>query len=149
MGYTNYWKPNMAKVDTTKEFPKEMLDKMREVAEKYNKGVMIDKTIDGPIVAIKLVKNSISLEGSCEGFVFDLVKDSRQGSRLGVDSWRFCKTCREDYDMVVKSYLMLLKKYGFLDEWSHGDNNSCPTYKRAIAFAKKCGIDVRGLYARR
>ena len=149
MGYTNYWTPNKTKIAATKEFPKEMLDKMHDVAEQYNKGVMIDKTIAGPIVGIKLQPNSIVVTGSSEGFEFDLYTNSRINERVGVDSWTFCKTNREDYDVVVKSYLMLLQKYDFITDWSHDDNNRCDTYKKAIKFAKKCGIDTRGLYAKR
>jgi inorganic pyrophosphatase len=149
MGYTNYWTPNKEKLNTIKEFPKEMLDQMRHVAEQYNKGVMIDKTIAGPIIGIELTPTSIVVTGSCEGFEFDLETNSHTNDRIGVDSWKFCKTCREDYDMVVKSFIMILKKYGFITDWSHDDNNRCDTYKRAIKFAKKCGIDIRGLYAKR
>ena len=149
MGYTNYWKPNLKKINETVEFPKEMLVQMRNVAEQYNKGVIIDKTIAGPIVAIELNPKKIVVIGSSETFEFDLCKDSRMGDRIGVDSWKFCKTCRDPYDMAVKCFLMLLQKYGFITSWSHDDNNRCDTYKDAIRFAKRCGIDTRGLYARR
>ena len=149
MGYTNYWTPNKAKINSIKEFPKEMLDKMRHVAEQYNKGVMIDKTIGGPIIGIELKPNTIVVTGSAEGFEFDLYKNSHTNDRIGVDSWHFCKTCREDYDMVVKSYLMILQRYEFITDWSHDDSNRCDTYKKAIKFAKKCGIDTRGVYAKR
>ena len=30
MGYTNYWKPNLKKINETVEFPKEMLEKMQK-----------------------------------------------------------------------------------------------------------------------
>lgn len=149
MGYTNYWTPNKAKINSITEFPKEMLDQMRHVAEQYNKGVMIDKTIGGPIIGIELKPDTIVVTGSAEGFVFDLCKEARTGDRIGVDSWTFCKTCREDYDMVVKSYLMILKRYEFITDWSHDDSNRCDTYKKAIKFAKKCGIDTRGVFAKR
>jgi hypothetical protein len=149
MGYTNYWTPNKEKLNTIKEFPKDMLDQMRHVAEQYNKGVMIDKTIAGPIIGIELTPTSIVVTGSCEGFEFDLETNSHTNDRIGVDSWRFCKTCREDYDMVVKSYLMILQRNGFITDWKHDDGNRCDTYKRAIKFAKKCGIDTRGVFAKR
>ena len=149
MGYTNYWTPNKEKLNTIKKFPKEMLDQMHHVAEQYNKGVMIGNTIAGHIVGIELKPKTIVITGSCEWFEFDLRKDSSMGDRIGVDSWKFCKTCREPYDMAVKCFIMLLKKYGFIKDWSHDDSNRCDTYKKAIKFAKKCGIDTRGLYAKR
>ena len=147
MGYTNYWKPNHAKINETTAFPKEMLDQMEKVRATFNDGVM-NKTIDAPLAASVTLGDTISVRGTCEGFDFDLRKDPSTGDRIGVDSWKFCKTCRDPYDMVVKCFLMLLQKYGFITSWSHDDNNRCDTYKDAIAFAKKCGIDTRGLFAR-
>lgn len=144
MGYTNYWKPNTAKLDTIKTFPKEMLDQMRNVAEQYNKSVFKDQK-----VGIDITPTSIVVTGSCEGFEFDLERNSHTNDRIGVDSWKFCKTCREEYDVVVKSFLMILQRNEFINSWSHDDSNSCDTYKTAIKFAKKCGIDTRGVFAKR
>ena len=144
MGYTNYWKPNTAKIDTIKTFPKEMLDQMRNVAEQYNKSVFKSQK-----VGIELTPTSIVVTGSCEGFEFDLERNSHTNDRIGVDSWKFCKTCREEYDVVVKSFLMILKRNEFITDWSHDDSNSCDTYKKAIKFAKKRGIDTRGVFAKR
>lgn len=147
MGYTNYWKPNIKKINQTVAFPKEMLDQMDKVRETFNAGVM-NKTIDAPLTSSVTIGDIISVRGTCEGFDFCLRKDPDMGNRLGVDSWKFCKTCRDPYDVIVKCFLMLLQKYGFITSWSHDDNNRCDTYKDAIAFAKKCGIDTRGLFAR-
>lgn len=148
MGYTNYWTPNKAKIDATKEFPKEMLQQMEKVRATFNDGVM-SKEIQANLISSVTLGDTICLSGTCEGFEFDLCKDSRMGDRIGVDSWTFCKTCREPYDMAVKCFLMLLKKYGFITDWSHDDNNRCDTYKKALKFAKKCGIDTRSLFAKR
>ena len=148
MGYTNYWKPNLKKINETVEFPKEMLEKMETVRATFNSAVMSREIQTGLISSVTL-GDTICLNGTCEGFEFDLCKDSRMGDRIGVDSWKFCKTAREPYDMAVKCFLMLLQKYGFITSWSHDDSNSCDTYKEAIKFAKRCGIDTRGLYARR
>ena len=148
MGYTNYWTPNKEKIAATKEFPKEMLQQMEKVRATFNDGVM-SKEIPSNLISSVTLGDTICLSGTCEGFEFDLRKDSRMGDRIGVDSWKFCKTCRDEYDMAVKCFLMLLKKYGFITDWSHDDNNRCDTYKKAIKFAKKCGIDTRGLYAKR
>lgn len=147
MGYTNYWKPNLNKINQTAVFPKEMLDQMEKVRATFNAGVM-NKTIDAPLAGSVTLGDTICLNGTAEGFEFDLRRDSRTGDRIGVDSWKFCKTCRDPYDVIVKCFLMLLQKYGFITSWSHDDNNRCDTYKDAIAFAKKCGIDTRGLFAR-
>ena len=147
MGYTNYWKPNLKKINETVEFPKEMLQQMEKVRATFNSAVMSGELKVGLISSVTL-GDTICLNGTCEGFEFDLCKDSRMGDRIGVDSWKFCKTCRDPYDMAVKCFLMLLQKYGFITSWSHDDNNSCETYKDAIKFAKRCGIDTRGLYAR-
>jgi len=147
MGYTNYWKPNLNKINQTAVFPKEMLDQMEKVRATFNAGVM-NKTIDAPLAGSVTIGDTISVRGTSEGFDFCLCKDPSTGDRIGVDSWKFCKTCRDQYDMVVKCFLMLLQKYGFITSWSHDDNNRCDTYKDAIAFAKKCGIDTRGLFAR-
>lgn len=144
MGYTNYWTPNKEKINTIKTFPKDMLDQMRTVAEQYNKSVFKNQK-----VGIELTPTSIVVTGSCEGFEFDLERNSHTNDRIGVDSWKFCKTCRDEYDVVVKSFLMILKRNEFITDWSHDDSNSCDTYKKAISFAKKCGIDTRGLYAKR
>jgi hypothetical protein len=148
MGYTNYWKPNLKKINETVEFPKEMLEKMEKVRATFNSAVMAGK-IQSNLLGSVTLGDTICLNGTCEGFEFDLCKDSRMGDRIGVDSWTFCKTCREPYDMAVKCFLMLLQKYGFITSWRHDDSNSCDTYKTAIQFAKRCGIDTRGLYARR
>jgi hypothetical protein len=147
MGYTNYWKPNLNKINQTAVFPKEMLDQMEKVRATFNAGVM-NETIDAPLAGSVTIGDTISVRGTSEGFDFCLCKDPSTGDRIGVDSWTFCKTCRDPYDMVVKCFLMLLQKYGFITSWSHDDNNRCDTYKDAIAFAKKCGIDTRGLFAR-
>lgn len=147
MGYTNYWKPNFKKINQTVVFPKEMLDQMSKVRATFNAGVM-NKTIDAPLAESVTIGDTISVRGTSEGFDFCLRKDPDMGSRLGVDSWTFCKTCRDPYDVIVKCFLMLLQKYGFITSWSHDDNNRCDTYKDAVAFAKKCGIDTRGLFAR-
>lgn len=148
MGYTNYWKPNIKKINETVEFPKEMLEKMEKVRATFNSAVMSGEIQAGLISSVTL-GDTICLNGTCEGFEFDLCKDSRMGDRIGVDSWTFCKTAREPYDMAVKCFLMLLQKYGFITSWRHDDSNSCDTYRDAIKFAKRCGIDTRGLYARR
>lgn len=148
MGYTNYWTPNLKKINETVEFPKEMLQQMEKVRAIFNSAVMSGELKVGLISSVTL-GDTICLNGTCEGFEFDLCKDSRMGDRIGVDSWKFCKTEREPYDMAVKCFLMLLQKYGFITRWRHDDNNSCSTYKDAIKFAKRCGIDTRGLYARR
>ena len=148
MGYTNYWKPNIKKINETVEFPKEMLEKMEKVRATFNSAVMSGEIKAGLISSVTL-GDTICLNGTCEGFEFDLCKDSRMGDRIGVDSWTFCKTAREPYDMAVKCFLMLLQKYGFITSWRHDDSNSCDTYRDAIKFAKRCGIDTRGLYARR
>ena len=147
MGYTNYWKPNLNKINQTAVFPKEMLDQMEKVRATFNAGVM-NKTIDAPLAGSVTIGDTISVRGTSEGFDFCLRKDPDMGNRLGVDSWKFCKTGRDPYDVIVKCFLMLLQKYGFITSWSHDDNNRCDTYKDAIAFAKKCGIDTRGLFAR-
>ena len=148
MGYTNYWTPNIKKIDETVEFPKEMLDQMEKVRATFNNAVM-SQEIQAKQISTILLGDTICLNGTCEGFEFDLRKDARMGDRLGVDSWTFCKTCREPYDMAVKCFLMLLQRYGFITDWSHDDNNRCDTYKNAIKFAKKCGIDTRGVFAKR
>ena len=148
MGYTNYWTPNKEKIATTKEFPKEMLQQMEKVRATFNSAVM-SREIQSNLISSVTLGDTICLNGTCEGFEFDLCKDSRMGDRIGVDSWKFCKTAREPYDMAVKCFLMLLQKYGFITSWSHDDSNSCDTDKEAIKFAKRCGIDTRGLYARR
>lgn len=147
MGYTNYWTPNLKKINETVEFPKEMLEQMEKVRAIFNSAVMSGEIKTGLISSVTL-GDTICLNGTCEGFEFDLCKDSRMGDRIGVDSWKFCNTAREPYDMAVKCFLMLLQKYGFIISWSHDDSNSCDTYKEAIKFAKRCGIDTRGLYAR-
>lgn len=148
MGYTNYWTPNKAKIDTTKSFPKEMLDQMEKVRATFNAGVM-SKEIQSDLVSSVTLGDTIRVRGTCEGFDFCLSKDPDSGDRLGVDSWKFCKTCRDEYDVVIKCFLMLLQRYGFITDWCHDDNNRCDTYKKAIKFAKKCGIDTRGLFAKR
>ena len=142
MGYTNYWTPNKEKLNTIKEFPKDMLDQMRHVAEQYNKGVMIDKTIAGPIIGIELKPTTIVITGSCEGFEFDLCKDAHTNDRIGVDSWCFCKTCREDYDRVIKCVLMVLTVHGLILSWDHDDNGNCTEHRKAVALAKKCDIPI-------
>lgn len=148
MGYTNYWKPNLKKINETVEFPKEMLQQMEKVRATFNAAVM-SREIQAGLISSVTLGDTICLNGSCEGFEFDLCKDSRMGDRIGVDSWKFCKTEREPYDMAVKCFLMLLQKYGFITSWRHDDSNRCDTYKDAIKFAKRCCIDTRGLYARR
>lgn len=148
MGYTNYWTPNLKKISETVEFPKEMLQQMEKVRATFNSAVMSGKIKAGLIGSVTL-GDTICLTGTCEGFDFCLCKDPSMGDRIGVDSWTFCKTCREPYDMAVKCFLMLLQKYDFITSWRHDDSNRCDTYKDAIQFAKRCGIDTRGLYARR
>ena len=137
MGYTNYWTPNKAKLDKMVEFPQELLDKVRNIANTYN------TRADGKLcVSIKLNPKSIVIIGTSEGFEFDLYKDSHTGDRIGVDSWEFCKTYREPYDAVIKCVLMLLTSYGLLLEWSHDDNGNCTEHRKAIALAKKCDIPI-------
>lgn len=148
MGYTNYWTPNLKKINETAEFPKEMLQQMEKVRATFNAGVM-SKDIPSDLISSVTLGDTICLYGTSEGFEFDLRKDSRMGDRIGVDSWKFCKTCRDEYDMVVKCFLMLLQRYEFITAWRHDDNNRCDTYKKAIKFAKQCGIDTRGVFAKR
>ena len=142
MGYTNYWTPNKDKIRQTAEFPQELLNKIHEVASAFNRGVMIEKKIKGPIIGIRLEKDSISITGACEGFEFGLCKDSHTGDRIGVDSWMFCKTNRESYDAVIKCVLMLLTSYGLLLSWDHDDNGNCTEHRKAVALAKKCDIPI-------
>lgn len=147
MGYTNYWTPNLKKINETVEFPKEMLQQMEHVRATFNADVMSGK-IESNLIGSVTLGDTICLTGTCEGFEFDLCKDSRFGERMGVDTFTFCKTTRDPYDMAVKCFLMILQRYDFITDWSHDDRNSCDTYKDAIKFAKKCGIDTRGVYAK-
>lgn len=121
---------------------------MEKVRATFNADVMANK-IDSYLISSVTLGDTICLSGTCEGFEFDLCKDSRMGDRIGVDSWTFCKTCRDPYDMVVKCFLMLLQRYGFITSWRHEDSNRSDIYLDAIKFAKRCGIDTRGVYARR
>lgn len=146
MGYTNYWTPNKKKIATLKEFPKEMLEKMETVRKKFNECVM-NKTIGAPLVGSVTLPDSIYVNGTSEGLEIDLKKDTRIQSRIGIDSWTFCKTCRDHYDVVVKCFLMLLKKYGIISSWDHDGTYHCAEYRRAFKFARMCGIDPRGLGA--
>lgn len=148
MGYTNHWTPNLKKINETAEFPKEMLDQMEKVRATFNADVMAKK-IDSNLIGSVTLGDTIYISGTCEGFEFNLYKDSSTGDRLGIDSWTFCKTERDPYDMAVKCFLMLLQKYGFITSWRHEDSNRSEIYKDAIKFAKRCGIDTRGLYAKR
>ena len=148
MGYTNHWTPNLDKINNTVEFPKEMLDQMEKVRATFNADVMSGK-IQSDLIGSVTLGDTICLTGTSEGFEFDLCKDSRTGDRIGVDSWTFCKTSRDPYDMAVKCFLMLLQRYGFITKWNHEDSNRSDIYKDAIKFAKRCGINTRGVYAKR
>ena len=148
MGYTNHWTPNLEKINNTVEFPKEMLEQMEKVRATFNDDVMAGK-IEAELISSVTLGDTICLSGTCEGFEFDLCKDSRLGERIGVDTFTFCKTARDPYDMAVKCFLMLLQRYGFITRWNHEDSNRSEIYKDAIKFAKRCGIDTRGVYAKR
>ncbi len=138
MGYTNYWTPSKKLRHETDAFPQVMLDEMTKVVEAYNKK---QKTEEMKI-NYNINQKAIELYGepaTYESFNIDLNKDERYG-RFGIDSCEFCKTARQPYDVVVKTFLVLLQRYGFLDDWSHDDRNSCSEYRKARAFAKKLGI---------
>lgn len=141
MGYTNYWTPNKAKLDTMAVFPQEVLDQIKKAKEKFNEEVLTKKR-NFYFVEGQIETNSIWISGSCEGFVFDLRKDPRTGDRIGVDSWTFCKTAREPYDAVIKCILMVLTAHGLLLSWDHDDNGNCTEHRKAVALAKKCGIPI-------
>ena len=49
MGYTNYWKPNLNKINETVEFPKEMLEQMEKVRDTFNSAVMFGEIKTGLI----------------------------------------------------------------------------------------------------
>ena len=141
MGYTNKWTPNTEKLNSITEFPKEMLKQMYKIEEKYNA-----KHADAPVRMLPF-KNYIALttkneEDRCDTFNLDLRINRHTNDRVGIDSWKFCKTHRMDYDAAVKCVLMLLTSYGFLLDWSHGDDGRCREYRRAVALAKECEIPV-------
>jgi hypothetical protein len=141
MGYTNYWTPNKEKLNTLTVFPQEVIDQIKKVKEKFNEEVLTKKR-NFDFVEGKIEKDSIVINGSCEGFEFDLCKDSHTGDRIGVDSWKFCKTAREPYDAVIKCILMVLTAHGLILKWTHDDNGNCTEHRKAVALAKKCNIPV-------
>lgn len=141
MGYTNYWTPNKEKLNTLTVFPQEVIDQIKSVKETFNEEVLTKKrNVD--FVEGKIEKDSIFISGSCEGFEFDLCKDSHTGDRIGVDSWTFCKTAREPYDAVIKCVLMVLTAHGLLLSWDHDDNGNCTEHRKAVALAKKCDLPI-------
>lgn len=143
MGYTNYWKPSKKLQTQTDAFPQLMLNEMTKVVESYNAKQKKEE------MKIKYYINQkhIDLYGdpaTYESLNFSLeakTEEEKRFGRAGVDSWTFCKTAREPYDVVVKTFLVLMQKYGLIDSWSHDDNNSCSEYRKARNFAKKLGID--------
>ncbi len=141
MGYTNYWKPNKQKLNTMTAFPQEVIDQIKSVKEKFNEEVLTKKR-NFEFVEGNIEKDSICISGTCEGFEFDLCKDSYTGDRIGVDSWTFCKTARDPYDAVIKCILMVLTAHGLLLSWDHDDNGNCTEHRKAVALAKKCGIPI-------
>lgn len=141
MGYTNYWTPNKAKINTIKTFPKEVLDQIKVVKEKFNEEVLTKKR-NTDFVEGQIETDSICISGPCEGFVFALTPDPSTKERVGVDSWTFCKTAREPYDAVIKCVLMVLTAHGLLMSWDHDDNGNCTEHRKAVALAKKCNIPV-------
>lgn len=141
MGYINHWTPNKEKLNTMTVFPQEVIDQIKSVKEKFNEEVLTKKR-NFEFVEGNIEKDSICISGTCEGFEFDLSKDSHTGDRIGVDSWTFCKTARDPYDAVIKCILMVLTAHGLLLSWDHGDNGNCTEHRKAVALAKKCGIPI-------
>lgn len=146
MGYTNYWNPSKKLKKETDAFPQLMLDEMTKVVEAYN----AKQKKEEMKISFYITQKHIDLYGepaTYESLNFSLEKEERIG-RAGVDAWTFCKTAREPYDVVVKTFLVLMQKYGLIDSWSHDDNNSCSEYRKARNFAKKLGIDFSQFNAR-
>lgn len=142
MGYTNYWNVAPTTITSMDAFPQAMLDQMTKVVEAYN----AKQTDEAMKINYNINQKHIDLYGepaTYESLSFSLEPEDRIG-RVGIDSWQFCKTAREPYDVVVKTFLVLMRQYGVITSWSHDDKNSCPEYRKAREFAKKCGVSFTG-----
>ena len=136
MGYTNYWniEPSFLKQKPLK-FDPQMLAIMKNVVTVYN-DQQINKDMQ---LKYRLTAKRIQLYGdpaTYESFDITFVKDPKLG-RIGIDSFTFCKTAREQYDRVVKVFLNLLKYFKVIQSWSHDDNCRCAEYRNAMKFAKQ------------
>lgn len=139
MGYANTWKVNQEFADTAGDFPEEMRSKMLDVVTTYNKSAEPKDQLQ-----FKINSSEIALFGDAthDSFMFSLIPCS--DGRIGIDSWRFCKTLRLPYDRVVKVFLSLLREYGIIDWWDHDGNSTCAEYRRARALAGRCNLGWHG-----
>lgn len=150
MGYTNTWTPNKPRLDQMKEFDPDMLDEIRNVVKTYNERAAkkTTDTIHKPVKA-EISSDTIRIKGTAESFDFNLwyCDGTRDGvpaiyERLGIDSWKFCKTYGDPYDAVVKCILMCLTYHGLLLSWGHDGDGNCTEHRKAIALAKRCDIPI-------
>lgn len=139
MGYTNDWKVNQKFADTACDFPEEMRAKMLDVVNTYNKSADSKNQLEFQLSSIKI---SLFGDATHESFMFTLIPCS--DGRIGIDSWRFCKTLGLPYDRVVKVFLSLLREYGIIDWWDHDGTSNCVEYRRARALAKRCNLKWYG-----
>lgn len=142
--YTNSWVVSpTVKNGQMDAFPQPMVEQMIKAVGKYN-----EKQPDDYQIEYFINQKHIKLYGDekavYDTFKFSLESEDDVNGRLGIDSWRFCKTNREPYDVVIKVFLSLMKQYGLITSWDHGDNSKSVEYQRARRFAKKLGIEWHG-----
>ena len=140
--YVNSWVPSdKVKNGEVSAFPQLMVDQLIKVIEAYNA-----KQTDDQKLSYYINQKYIRIYGKpCfDTFNFSIEQEDDVNQRIGIDSWRFCKTCREPYDVVIKVFLSVLQHHGMITSWDHGDNSRCPEYQAARRLAKKLGIEWHG-----
>ena len=140
--YVNSWVPSeKVKNDEVSAFPQLMVDQLIKVVKAYNA-----KQTDDQKLSYHINQKYIRIYGDpCyDTFNFNLEPEDEMNGRIGIDTWRFCKTGREPYDVVIKVFLSVMQQYGMISSWDHGDNSRCPEYQAARRFAKKLGIEWHG-----
>ena len=140
--YTNKWVPSeKVKNDEVSAFPQLMVDQLIKVVKAYNA-----KQTDDQKLSYHINQKIICIYGDpCyDTFNFNLEPEDEMNGRIGIDTWRFCKTGRKPYDVVIKVFLSVMQQYGMISSWDHGDNSRCPEYQAARRFAKKLGIEWHG-----
>lgn len=113
MGYTNYWnlKTNIKKFDSKfLEDAKKIIDDCGVELANYNGTAGTSPTINETLISFNGVGDD-----SHETFYINLKEP---------EDFSFCKTARKPYDVVVKCFLMLLQKYGYLTKPFSFDGNA-------------------------
>lgn len=141
MGYTNYYH---TRHQENNKFPAKFVEDVKTIVDNSPCKIVgwdNDELESKPVITEDRISLNGAGEAGSEPFV--MTPDGRNMfGELSDEAYRFCKTCRNPYDLIVKAILILAERRGDILHsnspkfWFDG-NRKDVEYTRAVRYLKK------------